>query len=286
MRQVAVGILIVQILDVVRSSGVGDVGHEPRPSAFPLQAEDAVQAEAEAVRGVSSLRESTANQARVQRKRKRMFDVIERLKSEWTDKYVVVDAAVPELARFGQATGFVRTVNMNGRCLVEFDAFNNIAWYDIDPSYLTIVPKPEPKPASEKSAKAAPAKPAAKKAEAEGKPAAKAGKPSTADILAAARGKKAASKPAAAKPAGGRPSTADILAMARGKAAAPEAKAAPLEEPVAAEPAAEEPVAAEPADEPDVSSEPPSAAAAADRPTATTTAEKIAWCRAHDGKGG
>jgi hypothetical protein len=54
---------------------------------------------------------------------------------------------------------------------------------------------------------------------------------------------------------------------------------------VAAEPAAAEPVAAEPADEPEVSAEPPSAAAA-DRPTATTTAEKIAWCRAHDGKGG
>ncbi len=90
-----------------------------------------------------------------------MFDVIERLKSEWTDRYVVVDAAVPELTRFGQATGLVRTVNMNGRCLVEFDQFNNTAWYDIDPSYLTVVPKPEPKPAGEKPAKAAPAKPAA-----------------------------------------------------------------------------------------------------------------------------
>lgn len=210
-----------------------------------------------------------------------MFDVIEQLKSEWTDRYVVVDAAVPELARFGEATGFVRTVNMNGRCLVEFDQFNNVAWYDIDPSYLTIVPKPEPKPAAEKPAKASP-KPAAKKAAGAAAPtAAKAGKPSTADILAAARAKKAGAAPAAAKPTGGKPSTADILAMARGKAkaAAPEA-APPATEPVAAP---EPPPAPEPAAEP---AEPVAAVPAAAGPTPTTTAEKIAWCRAHDGKGG
>ena len=71
-----------------------------------------------------------------------MFARIERLKSEWTDRYVVVDGAVPELARFAAATGQVKTVNMNGRCLVEFDQFNNIGWYDIDPSCLKVVPKP------------------------------------------------------------------------------------------------------------------------------------------------
>ena len=75
-----------------------------------------------------------------------MFDVIERLKSEWTDKYVVIDSPAPELARFAKTNGQVKTVNMNGRCLVEFDQFNNIGWYDIDPSALKIVPKPEPKP--------------------------------------------------------------------------------------------------------------------------------------------
>jgi hypothetical protein len=123
-----------------------------------------------------------------------MFDVIELLKSTWTDRYVVVDASVPELARFGEATGVVRTVNMNGRCLVEFDQFNNTAWYDIDPSYLTIVPKPQPKPADEKPTKPA-AKPAAEKADA-------AAKPSTADILAAVRAKKAAAQPATPQPAG------------------------------------------------------------------------------------
>jgi len=93
-----------------------------------------------------------------------MFDVIERLKTEWTDKYVVIDSPAPELARFARATGQVKTVNMNGRCLVEFDQFNNIGWYDIDPSCLKVVPKPLPKPAEPKekaakpAAKAAPAK--------------------------------------------------------------------------------------------------------------------------------
>ena len=206
-----------------------------------------------------------------------MFEAIERLKAEWTDKYVVIDSPAAELARFAGVTGTVRTVNMNGRCLVEFDQFNNVAWYDIDPSYLKVVPKPQPKPAGEKPAKAA--KPAAKKPAAKAA-AAKGSKPSTADILAAARGKKAAAAPAAAKPAGGRPSTADILAMARSK------KAAAGAEPAAAEPVAAEPVADEPAAEPEVVAEAPPAAAAADGPMPTTTTEKIAWCRAHDGKGG
>ena len=192
-----------------------------------------------------------------------MFDVIERLKSEWTDKYVVIDSPTPELARFVRATGIVKTVNMNGRCLVEFDQFNNTGWYDIDPSYLRIVPKPLPKPAEAKAKPAAkpaaPAKPAAKPA------ATGAGKkPSTADILAAARGK-------AAAPATGRPSTADILAAARGKKAA-EAPAAPAPEPVVASPP--------PAPEPVVRS-----GKAASGPLPTTTAEKIAWCRTNDAKG-
>jgi hypothetical protein len=202
-----------------------------------------------------------------------MFDVIERLKSEWTDKYVVVDSPAPELARFARSTGQVKTVNMNGRCLVEFDQYNNIAWYDIDPAFLKIVPKPLPKPAEEK---AKPSKPAAKAAPAAetAKPAAK--KSSTADILAAARGKAAAAKPAGeAKPAaGGKPSTADILARARGaKAAAPAAA-----EPPAAEPAAE--VAEEPAPAPKASPKKPAGGA-----LPSTTADKIAWCRAHDAKG-
>ncbi len=204
-----------------------------------------------------------------------MFDVIDRLKAEWTDKYVVVDSPAPELARFAAATGLVKTVNMNGRCLVEFDQFNNIGWYDIDPACLKIVPKPLPKPAESKpkaAAKPAPAKPVAAKPAA-AKPAA-GGKPSTADILAAARAKAGGAAPA--KPAG-KPSTADILAAARGKKAAPAAAAAPAE---AAAPAVEEPAAPEPAPEPAAP-----AKATAGGPLPTTTAEKIAWCRANDAKG-
>jgi hypothetical protein len=200
-----------------------------------------------------------------------MFDVIERLKAEWTDKYVVVASPAPELARFARATGTVRTVNMNGRCLVEFDQFNNIGWYDIDPSHLKIVTEPLPK-----AEKPAQAKKAAKPAAAAKKPAAKAAtgkRPSTADILAAARG---GAKPAA-KPAGkpaGKLSTAEILAQARAGKAAAAATAEPASEPVAAEP--EPPAVEEPA------VEPAAATPAADLPT--TTAEKIAWCRQHDAK--
>ena len=159
-----------------------------------------------------------------------MFERIERLKAEWTDRYVVVDSPAPELARFAQATGLVKTVNMNGRCLVEFDQYNNSGWYDIDPSALKIVPKPVPKPAEAKPAKpAAAAKPAAKPAATGVK------KQSTADILAAARAKAGGAAPAAAKPApSGKLSTSEILARARGGQAAAAAPVQPAAEPAAA----------------------------------------------------
>ena len=57
-----------------------------------------------------------------------VFEHIDKLKSEYTDKYVVVDPSLPELARFRELTGIVRTVNMNGRALVEFDGHQNIGW--------------------------------------------------------------------------------------------------------------------------------------------------------------
>ncbi len=68
-----------------------------------------------------------------------MFDQIEKLKQQYTDKYVVVDGQRPELSRFVGLTGMVKTVNMSGRCLVQFDAYNNIAWYDINPTFLKVV---------------------------------------------------------------------------------------------------------------------------------------------------
>src|SRR5580704_17124698 len=135
-----------------------------------------------------------------------MFEQIEKLKAEYTDKFVVVDATRPELARFSGFTGVVKTVNMSGRALVQFDAWANIGWYDIDPSFLKVVPKPEVKPEAEKKHDA-PAKkaaaPAAKAAPSEKAAPVPGAKQSTADILPAARAKAAGST--AGAPAVGAP---------------------------------------------------------------------------------
>ncbi len=195
-----------------------------------------------------------------------MFDVIERLKAEWTDKYVVIDSPAPELSRFAKTTGTVRAVNMNGRCLVEFDQFNNIAWYDIDPSHLKVVTEPLPKPEKQAKAKASPA------AKTSSSKASSPQKKSTADILAAARG---GGLKSAAKPSG-KLSTADILAKARGaKTPPPPAVADPIRD----ESALEETIAADETPEQDES---PQAKESPVGELPTTTAEKIAWCRQHD----
>ncbi|HEX4131005.1 MAG TPA: hypothetical protein VHZ24_13260 [Pirellulales bacterium] len=229
-----------------------------------------------------------------------MFDAVESLKRQYTDKYVVVDESRPELARFHGQTGQVKTVNMSGRALVEFDAYNNIGWYDIDPTWLRVVEAPLPKPAEaeKKPEKKAPEKtkpnpePAApeNKSPDEAARAAGAGKKSTADVLAAARAKIPA-PPAAASP---KPSTADILAAARAKSAGGAAPAAappkpkappPPPPPPEPEPEPEPVVAAEPEPEPVPPPAPQAAPAkAAGGPVPTTTAEKIAWCREHDKK--
>src|SRR5436309_3140943 len=92
-------------------------------------------------------------------------DQIEKMKSDYTDKYVVVDGTRPELARFRDVVGRVKTVNMNGRALVEFDEYHlNTGWYDIAPEFLKVVDKPPPKAPKPEAKKAAPkAPPAAKK---------------------------------------------------------------------------------------------------------------------------
>jgi hypothetical protein len=97
-------------------------------------------------------------------------DTAEQLRQELTDKYVVVMEGVPELKRFAGRTGTVKTVNMNGRALVQFEAPADISWYDIDPSYLTVIDAPLPKkePATP-AAKPDTAKPAATKPAAKGK---------------------------------------------------------------------------------------------------------------------
>ncbi len=98
-----------------------------------------------------------------------MFDQIEKLKQDYTDKYVQVVASAPELARFEGHVGQVKTINMNGRALVQFDAWNNIGWYDIELDYLQVVPKPEGTTAAkQQDKKAAAPRPAAKPAAATG----------------------------------------------------------------------------------------------------------------------
>lgn len=262
-----------------------------------------------------------------------VFDRIEQLKREYTDKYVVVNDKRPELARFGGQVGLVKTINMNGRALVEFqDYIANIGWFDIELDFLKLVPKPEAgatakadkhaarKPAAEATApakaaaatappaKAAPAaKPAAKPAEA---PAAKApaapGEKKLSPIelarmqgaakrdggAAPAKAKPAAAegeKPAAAPAAGKKQSTADILAAARTKRAAPTAEPAPpapAEEPPPAtttpEPSSvtrEAAVVTAPAAAP---AKPAGVVSSGPFTKLGSTAEKIAWCRTND----
>ncbi|HEV3136406.1 MAG TPA: hypothetical protein VGZ26_00855 [Pirellulales bacterium] len=247
-----------------------------------------------------------------------MFDQIEKLKQELTDKYVIVDARVPELMRFDGHVGQVKTVNMNGRALVQFDAWSNIGWYDIDVNSLQVVPKPADsaevkkhetktestpravaKPAATAGEKklsplemarmqgaaktsAAASKPAAEKAS----PAGGAAKKSTADVLAAARGAKAATPAeSVAKPAAPAPklSTADVLAAARAK------KAATEKSPLSPAPAAVAPHAVAPpavAPEPAASPSPKSTLA---KPALTpgqrpSVPEILVWCRQHDAK--
>ncbi|MCH2127633.1 MAG: hypothetical protein MK179_00755 [Pirellulaceae bacterium] len=165
-----------------------------------------------------------------------VFEHIEKLKQQFTDKYVVVDEAYPELCRFRGMTGMIKTVNMNGRALVEFDADNNIGWYDIEIDYLKLVDKPVVKqkeksaPAADKKAAQKPTakKPAAKVPSDLEKARASDGKTtgsemSVNDVLAAARGGKAeasstSSDSAKTSAAAADPkslSVADVLAAAR-----------------------------------------------------------------------
>jgi len=162
-------------------------------------------------------------------------DTVEQLKSQYTDKYVKVDARRPELARFRDVVGQVKTVNMNGRALVEFlDYHLNMGWFDIDLSCLTVVEAPPKKVTAKPEAKRPHDKP-------EGKAAPTSGDKQVADAKAIAAAEKklsplelarmqgaggksdpaAPAKPASGgAPAGPKKSTADILAAARGGAAA------------------------------------------------------------------
>ncbi len=158
------------------------------------------------------------------------IELAEKLKDKLTDKFVVVDGSVPELKRFANWTGKVKTVNMNCRALVEFDGPVDISWYDIDPAYLTVVDAPVKRaaPAAKAPAAKAPASTAAPAA----KPAAPAGK----SPLDAIRAQQAVAKPSAAAAPGAKLSPLDMIrkqqaakAKPESAAPAPEAVAAPVE---------------------------------------------------------
>lgn len=185
----------------------------------------------------------------------------EKLKALLTDKYVLVDAAIPELKRFQNWTGKVRTVNMNCRALVEFDGPVDIGWYDIDPDYLKVVDAPV-KRAPAPPAKAAPAATASTEAKPAAKPAPTAGKSpldairaqqaakaaGTAPAAAAAPAvgaklspldmirKQQAAKAAGAAPAAAAPAPAPVVEVAPPAQAAAPVSPAPAPEPVAAKP--------------------------------------------------
>jgi hypothetical protein len=68
---------------------------------------------------------------------------VESLRKQYAGRCVTVDAQRPELARMAGKTGRVKTVNFNGRALVQFEGPDR-SWYDIDPHY--IIPLQEESP--------------------------------------------------------------------------------------------------------------------------------------------
>ena len=163
-----------------------------------------------------------------------VFEHIENLKRIYTDQLVVVDDNRAELGRFQGLTGTVKTVNMSGRALVEFDGNNNIGWYDIDVDFHKLVDEPVQETETV-STPVPPAEPAA--------PAAEASAPEAAPAEAAAPAKVDPSKM----------SVEDMLAAARASAAGEAAPAAAPAEPAAEEaaaPAAETAAEEAPAEEP------------------------------------
>ncbi len=108
-----------------------------------------------------------------------VFEHIERLKHEYTDKSVVVDNGRTDLSRFRGLVGTVITVNMSGRALVQFNGHNDIGRYDIDLDFLKVVDQPVKKTEKTIAKKTKPGSPK---------------EMSVADMLAAARGETGGTK--------------------------------------------------------------------------------------------
>ena len=95
------------------------------------------------------------------------FQRIEKLREEYADQYVVVDADMPELARYRGKVGRVKTVSANGRALVEFGG--DRGRHDIELDYLKVVDPPRTETAEKPPAGEASTKKAAPTAEKEKK---------------------------------------------------------------------------------------------------------------------
>ena len=182
-----------------------------------------------------------------------VFEHIENLKRIYTDQLVIVDDNRTELGRFQGMTGTVKTVNMSGRALVEFDGYNNIGWYDIDVDFLKLVDEP----VHETETVSTPVPPTEAAT-----PAAEAPVETTTSTV-----EPPAEKPAPAKADAGNMSDADMLAAARASAAGeetPTAATPTAETPTAETPTAEAPATEAPAEE--QAAEEPQEAAAEDTP--------------------
>ena len=97
----------------------------------------------------------------------------EELKRQLTDQWVRVTSTTPELKRFANSIGQVRTVNMNCRALVEFFGDKDVSWYDIAPEFLEITDKPDEEqssPPAGKSRKSGSVKQGEEKATESGRP--------------------------------------------------------------------------------------------------------------------
>jgi hypothetical protein len=70
------------------------------------------------------------------------FEHLRSLRFEYEDQFVVIEGDRPELLRFKGKMGRVKTINCNGRALVQFDSGNDRGWYDIDLDFLRVVEPP------------------------------------------------------------------------------------------------------------------------------------------------
>jgi hypothetical protein len=65
-------------------------------------------------------------------------DRIDALKRQFTGKSVLVDARRPELVRWRELPGTIKTINQSGRALVQFDGPDR-GWHDLDLAWLQVV---------------------------------------------------------------------------------------------------------------------------------------------------